>query len=214
MSGDGAACVIRVGNRLFFEIQPSVVDERLWERLKAGFAGKDDYSDDVKARFDRLLLQLVRFLSDRTDGSNSRLRYLSRIKAGADAPLEVQLQEDLYDYLVASGDYPELEKTDVSSGRVDIYIRLPRFRFVLEVKRLLSKWSEDAIAPFLRQTRAYQQTDIRLGVLAVLDLSDRPAGEPHLDLCASIHVSTCANGLQRSVALIRVPGNRVAPSSA
>jgi hypothetical protein len=59
---------------------------------------------------------------------------------------------------------------------IDIYIPQRGFRFVIEVKRLQDEWSDEALQPFLRQTTAYQQTDVRLGFLAVLDLSDRPAG--------------------------------------
>jgi hypothetical protein len=95
---------------------------------------------------------------------------------------------------------------------IDIYIPQRGFRFVIEVKRLQDEWSDEALQPFLRQTTAYQQTDVRLGFLAVLDLSDRPAGIPHMDECVFLRTRIASPSDRRHAVVMRVPGNRRTPS--
>jgi hypothetical protein len=128
--------------------------------------------------------------------------------------LEHELQDDLASFLVAQGE-AEVERSGVASGRADIYLAQPvrpAFRFVIEVKRLLIPWSGEAVAGFLRQTTAYAQNDLRLGVLAVLDLSDRPAGFPHLDDCMFVAERPLAGPDRRHALVVRLPGNVRTPS--
>jgi len=178
--------------------------------LKAQLVGKPDYSGEVADRFDRLLLLLLQFLKLRIDGQSDVYPYLKRIENDK-APHESALQEDLWVFLTGT-DYPEAEKTNVSAGRVDIYLRQRGFRFVIEVKRLVEQWTEKALEPLLRQTTAYQQTDVKLGILSVLDLSDRPAGLPHMDQCFFLRPRVGSPTDIRHAVVMRVPGNRRTPS--
>jgi hypothetical protein len=179
-------------------------------KLKAELDDKPDYSGEVADRFDRLLLLLLQFLKLRIDGQGQSYPYLKRIENDP-APPESALQDDLWVFLTGT-EYPEAEKTDVSAGRVDIYVRQPGFRFVIEVKRLQDDWSEAVLKPLLRQTTAYQQTDVRLGILSVLDLSDRPAGLPHMDECFFLRPRVGSPTDIRHAVVMRVPGNRRTPS--
>lgn len=178
--------------------------------LKTQMIGKPDYSGEVASRFDRLIYLLLKFLKLRIDSQGSRYPYLKRIENNL-APHESELQNDLWVFLTGT-EYPEAEKTDVSAGRVDIFIPQRGFRFVIEVKRLQEEWTDKALKPLLRQTTAYQQTDVRLGVLAVLDLSDRPAGLPHMDECAFLRLRIGSPSDSRHAVVLRVPGNRRTPS--
>ncbi|MBI5131485.1 MAG: hypothetical protein HZA66_18770 [Rhodopseudomonas palustris] len=187
-----------------------VVPARMLVALRAALVGKADYLTSVADRFDRLLLLLLKFLQVRIDSQSAKYPYLQRIQQGTAAPHESELQTDLWIFLTGT-DYPLAERTDVSAGRVDIYIPQPNFRFVIEVKRV-SSWSEGALLPLLRQTTAYQQSDIKLGVLAVLDLSDRPAGVPHMDQCMFLRPRSVSTADIRHAIVIRVPGNRRTPS--
>ncbi|QYF86956.1 hypothetical protein [Brevundimonas sp. PAMC22021] len=164
----------------------------------------------MQAKFDRLLLSLVRFVKLRIDGDGARFPYLRRVVEGS-PPGEVELQHDLWEFLTTS-EYPEAERKQVSAGRVDIWIPQGPFRFVIEVKRLLGQWVEPTLQPLLRQTTAYQQTDVRLGVLAILDLSDRPSGIPHFDQCFEVRDRSGHGGDVRTALILRVPGNRRTPS--
>jgi hypothetical protein len=156
------------------------------------------------------MIFLVRFLKIRVDGDGTRFPYLRRIEA-AKAPRENDLQHDLWEFL-SSSEYPEAERRQISAGRADIYIPQGRFRFVIEVKRSLGAWTEDGLEGLLRQTTAYQQTDVRLGVLAVLDLSDRPAGVPHLIDCFMVRERSVSATDGRCAVVVRVPANRRTPS--
>lgn len=173
-------------------------------------AGKPDYNGEVQAKFDRLLLALVRFVRLRIDGDGTRFPYLRRIEAEK-PPGEAELQDDLLGFLTTS-DYADAERKHVSAGRVDIIVPQGSFRFIIEVKRLLTTWREASLQPLLRQTTAYQQTDVRLGVLAVLDLSDRPAGHPHFDECFEVRDLADDSGKTRTAVIVRTPGNRRTPS--
>ncbi|WP_419697296.1 hypothetical protein ACN2CC_35420 (plasmid) [Mesorhizobium muleiense] len=144
------------------------------------------------------------------DGDGTRFPYLRRIEESK-APGEDALQYDLWQFLSTS-EYPEAERKQVSAGRADIYIPQGRFRFVIEVKRSLSAWTEDGLGGLLRQTTAYQQTDVRLGVLTILDLSDRPAGTPHFDACFMVRERNVSITDKRCAVVMRVPGNRRTPS--
>lgn len=115
----------------------------------------------MQAKFDRLLLSLVRFVKLRIDGDSARFPYLRRIVQGS-PPGEVELQDDLWEFLTTS-DHPEAERKQVSAGRVDIWIPQGAFRFVIEVKRLLGRWVEPTLQPLLRQTTPISRRTSGLG---------------------------------------------------
>jgi hypothetical protein len=124
--------------------------------------------------------------------------------------LKYAFQMDLYDYLSAQGSIA-LERSGVSAGRADLYIPENGFRFVIEVKRLLDNWDNE-IDGFIAQTAAYQQSDVRLGFLAVLDLTVRPPGTPHFSDCLFTRTRVFPGADIRHVVVARVPGNRRTPS--
>lgn len=179
--------------------------------MLSGLEGAPDYEGEVKSCFDYLLILLVKFLADRIDGQGSRFPYLKRIEDTTNVPTEGDLQHDLHSFLIATLQ-ADVEKTDVSSGRADIYIPRNGFRIVIELKRSFSEWAKQELESFLVQAVAYHQTDIRLGVLGVLDLSDRPPGVPHLDQCFEVVNRTVKNEPDRISVIMRVPGNVKTPS--
>jgi hypothetical protein len=208
--------VVRIEEAYFARVDLSLAGQRLYEQVLAQLsgAGNQDYSGVPRLRFERLALLLVRFCQTRLDALGSRFKYLRRIENGGNAPLEHELQDDLASFLVAQGEV-EVERPGVASGRADIYLAQPvrpAFRFVIEVKRLLIPWTDEAVAGFLRQTTAYAQNDLRLGVLAVLDLSDRPAGFPHLSDCMFVEERPLAGPDRRHALVVRLPGNARTPS--
>lgn len=210
LSPNGSALVTSVGDAFWIRADITGVQQRLFDKIVGQLDGSFDYDGEVKAQFDRLVILLIKFLSDRIDGESKRFAYLKRFSSKATAPKESALQEDLHNYLlsVLSAD---VEKTDISSGRVDIYIPRIDFRLVIELKRGF-KWTDDELTPFLTQTVAYNQTDIRLGVLGVLDLSDRLPGVPHIDNCFEVVKRKVDGEVDRTALIMRVPGNVRTPS--
>jgi hypothetical protein len=182
----------------------------MFERITKQLSGKPDYDGQVRARFDNLLLRLVKFLHDRRESQSNRREYLGPFRDGVPW-LEIQLQDDLHDFLISAG-FSEIEKS-TAGGRADIFIRQPDFRFVIEVKRLLSEWNESELEPLLGQAGAYEATDVRLGVLAVLDITDRKPGQPHFNKCMEVReIVYAGDDDRRTVVFMRVLGNRKVPS--
>ena len=189
----------------------SGVQQRLFTKIVSELDGSLDYDDEVKAHFDRLVILLIKFLTDRIDGESRRFDYLKRFPNKSAAPKESALQKDLHNYLLSVLS-AEVEKTDISSGRADIYIPRIAFRLIIELKRTF-KWDETELKPFLTQAVAYTQTDIRLGVLGVLDLSDRDPGVPHIDKCFEVKERNIKGEVGRKALIMRVPGNVLIPSA-
>jgi len=189
----------------------TAVQQGLFNRVVNELAETPDYDGEVKAEFDRLLLLLIKFLTDRIDGESKRFSYLKRFSKKADAPKEQALQDDLHNYLL-SVLAADVEKTDISSGRADIYIPRIRFRLIIELKRTFN-WTKKELKPFLTQAVAYSQTDIRLGVLGILDISDRPPGVPHIDKCFEVAKRQIRGEVDRTALVLRVPGNVRTPSN-
>lgn len=195
----------------------SLTERQMVDHVLSKLVGCADYSlPDVKAWFDLLVVRLCRFLATRMNASsvNGAFSYLNRPKDGEELPTEWRLQQDLYDFLASAG-YANLEQTHVASGRADIYIPYERFRFVIEVKRTVERrWSCFRSRLHLKQASAYGSTDVRLGVLATLDLSVRDPGVPHISECLGVVRRRISRKDKRGVVFMRVPGNRQAPSSA
>jgi hypothetical protein len=193
---------------LTVEIKPS--EAKIFDRLRNELHGAPDYDGAAKTAFDDLMFRLLRFVSMRIDAARSRYRYLRQVVAGSE-PKEIDLQKDLYDYLGSAG-YPAWERANVASGRTDIVFPSGPYEFVIETKQDDREWEEGTAATFVAQATAYQQTDMRLGVLAVLDLSVRRPGDPHLDGCFFVRSDRYSARDERTVLVVRVPGNKRTPS--
>ncbi len=194
----------------YVPIDLTVLEREVFERVKAEVAGDQNYRGVTAARFDRLLLLIVKFVRVRIDDMRTTRAYLAAFSSRSSAPKEAALQLDLHDYLTASGSV-DIEKSSVASGRADLYIPDVGFRFVTEVKRLFDDWDSE-LEPFIAQTAAYQQTDVRLGFLAVLDLTTREPGTPHFSDCIFTRIRTFPSSDERRVVVVRVPANKATPS--
>jgi len=207
LSSEGSELIANVGETFWIRSDMTAVQQRLFKQVVAELEGCDDFTGRVRAHFEHLVVLLIKFLTDRVDGENKRFPYLRRFKKNIDAPKEDALQRDLHNFLL-SVISAQVEKTDISSGRADIYIPRQDFRLIIELKRTFT-WSESELNPFLTQTVAYSQTDVRLGVL---DLSDRQPGMPHLDQCFEVVRREVTAEADRTALVMRVPGNTKTPS--
>lgn len=178
--------------------------------------GIPDYVGKVKQWFDLLLVRLCKFLISRAEvGTSQRpFAYLARVNARSELPHESELQYDLFGYLTAVMPRVQLEVSNVAGGRTDIYLPFQGFRFIIEVKRDTSiKWSESNFTAHLKQAAAYSAADVRLGVLATLDLSVREPGVPHVMECLGVSRQKNSPSDERAIVYMRIPGNRTSPSS-
>lgn len=172
-----------------------------------------DYRREVKQAFDQTLVLLLRFMHFRSQRSKSRpgTEYLFRPDA-----LEKDLAYDLELFLASSEIAYQVhtEVRDIGGGRVDIALFFDRFTLVCELKREYGSISVDGQHAHLMQAAAYQDSDVALGFLLVLDLQERTGPPSHLR--ANVHVIVLgydALGGSRYVVMLVVPGNRRSPSS-
>ena len=194
----------------------SIIEKEMVDHVLAKLQGAQDYKGIVKGWFDLLVVRLCKFLCLRNDIGvvKGRYAYLQRTNDRSVLPQEFELQLDLLDFLRGSLDGVHIEVPHVSSGRTDIYIGFEGFRFVIEVKRSTTvRWSTFSIRPHLRQAAAYSSSDVRLGVLATLDLSVRDPGDPHVTSCLGVVRRHASKNDERAVVFMRVAGNRLSPST-
>ncbi len=177
----------------------------------------DYHLDGVQDLFDPILFLTLRFLSLRMDLSKAtavQVGYLFH-EPGASPPHERRLQEDYQDYM--AGLIPGLidtERSNVAGGRADVVFAGAPHRLVVEVKRELRDASFDSIfGQYQGQATEYQNTNIRLGLLLVLDLTDKPGGAAHITEQVEARLVRRAGEHQdRGLVAVRVPGNRRRPS--
>jgi hypothetical protein len=130
-------------------------------------------------------------------------------------PLEADLHADFAQFL-ETADAPgwvNTEVTHIGGGRVDILITFAEVRIPAELKRETTDPSREAVRRYLPQAQAYQGTDVALALLVMLDLA-RSGTAPIPSIRDSVWVDTSrdSNGRPRCVVVLRVPGNRIAPS--
>lgn len=200
------------------QVPMSITEQEMVERVRSELAEGPDYKGKVKQWFDLLVVRLCKFLTSRADMGviKGKFAYLAEVASDrTELPHETELQLDLYNYLLSSMASPLLEVPYIAAGRTDIYLPMDRFRFVIEVKRSTAvSWSRYNIRPHSVQASAYSVGDVRLGVLATLDLSERPPGTPHVSECFGVIRRRMSGTDVRSVVFMRIGGNRRTPSSA
>jgi hypothetical protein len=195
----------------FVGIEFSIKQQHVYRALVKQLADEcADFKDQVRERFERLLVFLISFISNRTGVPNVLKPYLGPVN-GANRPHESDLQEDLYSHLVAAN-FVDVEKWGMAAGRADLVVPGDGFNLIVENKKTSDTWDE-AVGGFLGQSVAYQQADVKLGVLAILDLTDREAGYPSFERCFEVRHQVRQNEPTRTIVVVRVPGNRKAPSA-
>jgi hypothetical protein len=175
---------------------------RILENLRGRLEVNADYRGEARAAFDVVLVHTLRFLADRMNIQLSAARVAYLTDPGA---LEGALQEDYREWMVGNGlqGIVDIEVRDTAAGRVDVRFAFGADRIVTEVKRDEDPFADGALAKYLNQAGAYQVSNVRLGILLVLDLSDKTKGQ--------------ARSLERSVWLATkpalAPGDLERPSS-
>ncbi|MBY5705801.1 hypothetical protein HFO38_24310 [Rhizobium leguminosarum] len=192
--------------------------QRILADIGSSFDALEDFRDVARSRFLMICWKLLRFMEHRLDSTAAQDptgAYLFH-RAGEPMPLEKELQSDLLAFLhrgnMPSGD----EIRGVAGGRADIEVKIDRHRFIIEVKRELSDASFDNILrSYGAQAKTYQATNVKVGFLFVLDLSKNVQSTPDIENCIQIRRGVLFDdGIDRGMILLRMPGNRIPPSSA
>jgi len=190
------------------------VQQQLREQCPQGYVGQ--FAADI----DVLLALLLRFLNLRLSetqkfGGEAR-KYLRKLKATDEKPLEKELGRDLWDYLGGLGLRVELEVSNIGAGRVDVAWRPHTEQITIELKRDWTDPNWDAIAgKYLAQAVSYQVSGPPINFFMVLDLTDKPDGLAALPACVEVRTvpGPAGDPRPRTLIMLRIQGNKRDPSS-
>lgn len=197
------------------DISPTL--ERILENCIDEVKNIDDYKNErVRQYFHILLFQTLRFLENRmnmTQKNDPRIKYLFEDK---EFPKENDLQMDYYQFMygnMAAGNI-SVEVSDVSSGRVDVYFSFGSIQFIAEVKRDNQDCSFAALrSKYVGQASEYQNTNVKLGFLLVLDWTTKTSGAGSIEEHIKVEkLKLLDSKIERAVIVVRVPGKRKTPS--
>ncbi len=190
--------------------------QQLLRNINQGVSNSPYFAGEIRLEFEAIAIQILVFCKDRLDATRRqrgpRGRYLQDPSA-----TEWDLQSDLREFLAGNCLWADVqtEIDGVATGRADVYVTAASFRrYIIELKRETEDASPSGLERYLPQTLSYQVTNIPLGILGVLDLTQQGRPASHLSLNAWSAFHSPGSGDTRHVMVFRVPGNLVLPSSA
>ncbi|MFN7040872.1 MAG: hypothetical protein ACK4OH_06830 [Acidovorax temperans] len=189
--------------------------QRILSDVRTSFAQCSDYSGVIRDDFDELVLQVVLFCKDRQDASLKELGARGAYLRDPNAT-EFQFQSDLREWL--SGNFRRgdvrTEVEGVATGRSDIYVGFGAHRFIIELKRHHGMVDADVARHYLGQAGSYQGTNVKLGMLGVLELVNREGPPASLEECVWYDaIVPSGTRVARHHVVFRVPGVLRSPSA-
>jgi hypothetical protein len=189
--------------------------QRVFTLMQTALVGCPDYALGTKDDFDALALQVIMFCKDRQDAGVKELRMRGAYLRDANAT-EFDLQTDLREWL--SGNFLRgqilTEVEGVATGRADIYVSLGSHRFIIELKRSHEQVTHQHARSYMAQATAYQGTNVKLGMLGILEIVERSGPADALDECIwPDSFMTSATAIPRHLMVFKVPGRLATPHS-
>ncbi|MFK0204729.1 hypothetical protein [Agrobacterium sp. NPDC090283] len=191
---------------------------RMLETVDRAFASIEDYvKPSVRSHFLALVLGVANFLAQKLDSSVELDRFSEYLfERGRPPPLEKEIQQDFLRHARSAGLPVTDELRGVAGGRADVAYTSNGVVIIIEVKRELADASFDnLLASYGEQTAIYQATNVKLGVMLVLDLSKKNSRLAHMDTWYETRTGDLLDdGTERAVLIVKVPGRRETPSTA
>ncbi len=206
------------GQNRIYTTRHGLIYEKIYREITGKLADCPDYQGEVKTTGDLLIGQLLAFTKERLDDethANSPARYLRKLGPADDDPLESALAHDLHDHLRRTLRGRVLwEVPNIGGGRIDLVWMWPEFRLVVECKRRKRGERSPNMEAKLAQAEQYQVTDVPIGALVILDLTDK-IHLIDLESCVSVEVLPAVDGgiIDHYVTVFIVQGNKPTPSS-
>ena len=195
----------------------SINVEKIFNEIIPNLSIISDFrKEDVKMGFSELLYLSLLFLISRMDGTKTNYKEFSYLFEQEKRPLEYELQKDYHQFMHSALFHGNttIEKSDVASGRVDVYFSFARFNISAEIKRDWDDCSFEALkSKYLGQAAEYSNTDAKLGFLIVLDLTPKPNGIKSIESSVKVEIIEKKNdSIKRAIVVIVIPGMRKTPS--
>ncbi|KQT52281.1 MULTISPECIES: hypothetical protein [unclassified Aureimonas] len=191
------------------------VVQRLYSSLRGSLAASVDYVGTVRTTFDALVLQVICFCAARQDAASSELGQRGAYLFDPSAH-ESGLQQDLHDFLAGNlhGAGIQTEVEGIAKGRADIYVGHGGWRFLIELKRHKARVTRKNATKYVGQAASYQNTNVKLGMLGVLELVQKRTGLPSaLEECIWYDtVLPKGDTSVRHLVVFKVPGNMMRPN--
>lgn len=195
------------------DLDPDLMVTAIRKEMLAALSASADFKDDVVPAVATVLDQLIKFVRQRLNSQESWKSYL--FDPDAD---EHDLHKDLYDWLCQGqfGSFTNVEVREVGSGRVDIQIQFSGFHLYLELKADHTAVPVTDKAAYIKQTVAYEASDVRIGFLVVLRLTppkDKSPSDHLTEFVSHTTVLLGENPVERHVVMLEIPGNQTKPSA-
>lgn len=191
---------------------------RMLETVDRAFASIEDYATPaVRSQFLALVLGAANFLAQKLDSSVEMDRFSEYLfERGKPLPLEKELQQDFLRHARSAGLPMTDELRGIGGGRADVAYVSDGVVIIVEVKRELADASFDnLLASYGEQTAIYQATNVKLGMMLVLDLSKKNSRLAHMDTWYDTRIGDLLDdGTDRGVLIVKIPGRRETPSTA
>lgn len=182
--------------------------------IRTKLEGSTDYGEEVRSSFERLVLQVILFCLDRQDAGKKELGargdYLF-----SENPVEADLQKDLREFLVGNllGAAVQTELEGIAKGRCDVYVGHGGWRFLIELKRHEGSVTPLIARSYVGQAASYQGTNVKLGMLGILEVVDRKGPAPGLEDCVWYDTVVPEMGATvRHLVVFRVPARLRRPN--
>jgi len=149
---------------------------------------------------------------DQTQGHHRAVKYLFQTNP---LPKEDALQSDYFDFMYGLLMGTTVEVSNIGGGRADVQFQYRGIRIIAELKKEEDNCSFDNLEQcYSTQGVEYQNTNVRLGILLVLDLTKKDGGVSHIESQVKVvDVLRPGEDCPRSLVIVKVPGRRKTPSA-
>lgn len=202
--------------QVILAVTPLVVRQKL-EEMEAALQANPDYARNPEARalFNSVLIRTLAWQYE-LENIEPGKRRLSDYLFNPDAD-EADLQEDYLATVQAGtgGGGVRSEARAIGHGRADVAFDMGLVTIVAELKKTdRTSTLEELLDKHGPQATAYQRSNVRLGLLVVLDLVDRGGTGEHFSASSKLLEKTSpGTTTPYSVAVFRIQGRKTTPSS-
>ncbi len=180
-------------------------------RLKSN---PDYRNNQIRSFFLPVLTLTLRFLESRMDHTKGHHKAVGYLYQTNPLPKEDALQRDYFDFMYGQLMVTAVEVSNIGGGRADVLFQHKGSRIISELKKEEKYCSfENLKKEYAAQSSEYQNTNVRLGILLVLDLTGKEDGAGHISNQVKV-VDIVRKGEEspRNLVIVKVPGRRRTPS--
>lgn len=189
--------------------------ENLFNACADALSTNPDYRhEQTRLLFLPVLTLTLKFLESRMDLTKGDYKLVTYLFQTNPLPKEDSLQEDYFGYMNSQLMGSSVEVSNVGGGRADVLFQYKGSRIVSELKKEEDNCSFDHLKKkYAAQGTEYQNTNARLGILLVLDLTPKDGEVGHItSLVKVVDIVRQGEASPRNLVIVKVPGRRKTPS--